>query len=582
MARIHAVPPRASSLQTIALCLALGGAGCSGKSYLEVKVNFPSPFDTEVAWLDVAAVDGAAADAGLRLPGRPVDGGLGRQFDGGVVLVIEAPANASVSVFVNGLDATGRVVASGQGSAILKAQNTQLNPEITLSTHCTSLRDCNADAVCQGLATCSNATIGFGACLTPLDGGPHTDGLACGACHGTCAGGGCQLTYCGCQDVPAGIDAGEQCDDGALNSDVLPDHCRTNCLLPHCGDGVLDPDAGEVCDADGGNGLGLGCNATCNLQGIVTTIAGSASAGMLDGFGLLARFAQPYGLAIAGNLLYVADSAYHVVRQIDLSTDDVQTVAGSGNINCLDLNGSPPDASFCEVSALLPFDGGLIVADDQALRFLAFSPAHDGGVLSTFAGTLTNIPSVYFDAGFFASDVGLAADYGHPNGIAQVGEVLYTNTKITGQVVASNLATGTVTVLATLPGTSVNQGALTALNGIIYTVDVSGAIVAIDPTQPVAGAVPLVLSQPLSLPDGLCNDGRSLYVTCTGSSLIQQIDPLTGQVSLVAGGGQITPVETDGTGTAAGFFKPQGCVYDPIGKVLYVSDFSGNTIRKIR
>jgi MYXO-CTERM domain-containing protein len=42
-------------------------------------------------------------------------------------------------------------------------------------------------------------------------------------------------------------DAGEQCDDGAANSDTLPDACRTSCLDAKCGDGVVD--TGEQCDS---------------------------------------------------------------------------------------------------------------------------------------------------------------------------------------------------------------------------------------------------------------------------------------------------------------------------------------------
>jgi len=45
--------------------------------------------------------------------------------------------------------------------------------------------------------------------------------------------------------------AGEECDDGLANSDVLPDACRTDCTLPGCGDGVTD--AGEECDDGAGN-----------------------------------------------------------------------------------------------------------------------------------------------------------------------------------------------------------------------------------------------------------------------------------------------------------------------------------------
>jgi cysteine-rich repeat protein len=44
------------------------------------------------------------------------------------------------------------------------------------------------------------------------------------------------------------LQLGEECDDGAKNSDVLPDSCSTRCLLPRCGDAVLDRNFGEQCD----------------------------------------------------------------------------------------------------------------------------------------------------------------------------------------------------------------------------------------------------------------------------------------------------------------------------------------------
>lgn len=56
----------------------------------------------------------------------------------------------------------------------------------------------------------------------------------------------------------------EQCDEGAANSNDEPDACRTNCLLPTCGDGVVD--SGESCD-DGNTINGDGCENTCLFPG---------------------------------------------------------------------------------------------------------------------------------------------------------------------------------------------------------------------------------------------------------------------------------------------------------------------------
>jgi len=52
----------------------------------------------------------------------------------------------------------------------------------------------------------------------------------------------------------------ELCDDGPLNSDTLPDSCRTSCKLPLCGDKVVD--YAEECD-DGNDILGDSCTPLC-------------------------------------------------------------------------------------------------------------------------------------------------------------------------------------------------------------------------------------------------------------------------------------------------------------------------------
>lgn len=46
----------------------------------------------------------------------------------------------------------------------------------------------------------------------------------------------------------ARLNAGETCDQGTLNSDVTPNTCRKGCVLPACGDGIIDSLFGETCD----------------------------------------------------------------------------------------------------------------------------------------------------------------------------------------------------------------------------------------------------------------------------------------------------------------------------------------------
>jgi PA domain len=59
------------------------------------------------------------------------------------------------------------------------------------------------------------------------------------------------------------LDDGEACDDGAKNSDVLPDRCRSDCKQPSCGDGVKD--SNEACDGDNDDERANACRTNCEL-----------------------------------------------------------------------------------------------------------------------------------------------------------------------------------------------------------------------------------------------------------------------------------------------------------------------------
>ena len=61
------------------------------------------------------------------------------------------------------------------------------------------------------------------------------------------------------------VESGEECDDGDQNSDTQPDSCRENCVLPSCGDGVLDSVNMEECDDSNGQSFD-GCSEECLLE----------------------------------------------------------------------------------------------------------------------------------------------------------------------------------------------------------------------------------------------------------------------------------------------------------------------------
>lgn len=77
------------------------------------------------------------------------------------------------------------------------------------------------------------------------------------------------------------VDAGEECDEGPLNSDVIPDRCRTDCRNPMCGDGI--PDGTEQCD-DGNRVSGDGCDRLCRIEIRTTSIdlPGTSTANVIN------------------------------------------------------------------------------------------------------------------------------------------------------------------------------------------------------------------------------------------------------------------------------------------------------------
>ncbi len=79
------------------------------------------------------------------------------------------------------------------------------------------------------------------------------------------------------------VSPGEQCDEGASNSDVDPDACRTDCRHAYCGDGVVD--ASELCDGanlggsdcagEGFTGGELRCAPDCTLDTSLCSTCGN-------------------------------------------------------------------------------------------------------------------------------------------------------------------------------------------------------------------------------------------------------------------------------------------------------------------
>lgn len=123
--------------------------------------------------------------------------------------------------------------------------------------------------------------------------------------------------------------------------------------------------------------------------GVVSTLAGSGSAGSADGSGAVASFSSAIGLVMdRQGTLYVADSANHRIRKV---TPDgrVSTLAGTGQPGAAD--GRAAAATFNRPFHLaIDTTGALYVYDAGSYSVRKISTA---GMVSTLAGGTEGMPS---------------------------------------------------------------------------------------------------------------------------------------------------------------------------------------------
>ncbi len=266
--------------------------------------------------------------------------------------------------------------------------------------------------------------------------------------------------------------------------------------------------------------------------GVVSTFAGSGTAGSTNATGVAASFNNPFGMAIdASGNIYVADRFTHKIRKIT-AAGVVSTFAGSGSEGS--TNGTGTAASFKYPNGLaIDASGNVYVADTDNNKIRKITAA---GVVSTLAGS--GAPSS-IDA------TGTAASFNGPMGVAvdASGNVYVSDTY--GQKIRKITAAGVVTTLA---GSGTRGDANGTGTGAMF-----------------------------NFPSGLVVDGSGNVYMADENNKIRKITA-AGMVTTYAGSGSAGG--TDGTATTASFDGPMYMAFDAGGN-LYVTDYLGNRIRKI-
>ena len=135
------------------------------------------------------------------------------------------------------------------------------------------------------------------------------------------------------------------------------------------------------------------CIRMMTTAGVVTTLAGTGTAGSTEGAVSAATFNRPVGIAVnsAGTIVYVSDTGNHKIRRIAYTTNSatgvsswmVSTLAGTGTAAVATLANDSP-ASFSSPQGIcLDSAGNIIVADTGLHRIRRVTPA---GVVTTIGG----------------------------------------------------------------------------------------------------------------------------------------------------------------------------------------------------
>jgi DNA-binding beta-propeller fold protein YncE len=305
-----------------------------------------------------------------------------------------------------------------------------------------------------------------------------------------------------------------------------------------------------------------------SLDGKLQHTIGSGEIGTADGDFTKAQFNHPQGMALTGDTLYVADNENHLLRKVDLKTQQVKTIAGIGSqaqdswggVPFDDLRfGLPNRIANPPLKTALNSPWALWIHDQDL--YIAMAGPHqiwkmplDESTIVPFAGNGREdivdgplLPKQPYEGGY--------SSFAQPSGLSSDGTWLYVADSEGSSVRAVPFdSKGKV---KTIIGTSHLGGARLFTFG---DVDGKGTAARLQHCLDVA-----------------YHDGK-IYVADTYNHKIKVIDLKTEDCRTLAGTGKSGHDDAKARGTAT-FFEPTGLAY--AGDKLYVADTNNHLIRVI-
>lgn len=143
--------------------------------------------------------------------------------------------------------------------------------------------------------------------------------------------------------------------------------------------------------------------------------AGTGEEARKDGPVNTATFAQPSGLALDGNTLYVADAEANVIRALELPPgNSVTTIAGGDLFKFGDADGKGDAVRLQHPLGVAVYAGRVFVADTYNHKIKMLDPRT--GAMTTFAGT---------GVAGHADGPAASAQFFEPGGLSVAGNTLY-------------------------------------------------------------------------------------------------------------------------------------------------------------